>query len=31
MGVVGVYVCVWGGGVGEGKELILCIDKFYFV
>ena len=33
MGVVGVYVCVcvWGGGVGVGKELILCIDKFYFV
>ena len=30
MGVVGVYVCV-GGGVGVGKELILCIDKFYFV
>ena len=32
MGVVGVCVCVWGGGgVGVGKELILCIDKFYFV
>ena len=32
MGVVGVYVCVGGGGgVGVGKELILCIDKFYFV